>query len=218
MMWNRSYPKSWGKLFERYCGEHFPDEKEEICSRADREYVELMRDYPDLGKSMMAETMNEWFVIVAFYEASGHRIDGEAFQIIHGWHIDSLRFLGKLIDGNKSRFVYKLFGSIYGNYAKKLLTHQTKGEWMDSWGFRERKVPEGYAFDLIGYPIARHARANGYEKLLPYLCKTDHILAEVLHARLIRTETEILGGDCCDYWYVGDKSPVLKEYEGLKKI
>ena len=34
----------------------------------------------------------------------------------------------------------------------------------------------------------------------------------------IRTQTEALGGTHCDYWYVGDKSPVLKEYEGLKKI
>lgn len=29
---------------------------------------------------------------------------------------------------------------------------------------------------------------------------------------------EALGGDRCDYWYVGDRSPVLKEYEGLREI
>lgn len=29
---------------------------------------------------------------------------------------------------------------------------------------------------------------------------------------------EASGGDCCDYWYVGDRSPVLKEYEGLREI
>ena len=217
-MWNRAYPKNWGKLFERYCREHFPDEKEEICSRAERRYAELMKNYPDLGNSMMAETMNEWFVIVAFYEASGHRIDGEAFQTIHGWHIDSLRFLGKVIDANKNKMIYRLFGRIYGNYEKKLKAHRKKGEWQDAWSVRIYNKPEGFAFDLIGCPIAKHAAENGYEKLLPYLCRTDHVLAEVLHARLIRTKTEILGGDCCDYWYVGDKNPVLKEYEGLEKI
>ena len=67
-------------------------------------------------------------------------------------------------------------------------------------------------------PIARHAKAHGYEALLPYLCRTDHFLAEVMHARLIRTQTEALGGNCCDYWYVGDKSPVLDRYAGLKQI
>ena len=29
---------------------------------------------------------------------------------------------------------------------------------------------------------------------------------------------EVLGRDCCDYWYVGDRSPVLKDYEGLREI
>ena len=53
---------------------------------------------------------------------------------------------------------------------------------------------------------------------LPYLCQTDHFLAEVMHAQLIRTKTEALGGDCCDYWYVGDQSPALTEYEDLPKI
>ena len=51
---------------------------------------------------------------------------------------------------------------------------------------------EGYSFHLIGCPIAKHAKENGYEELLPHLCRTDHVLAEVLHARLIRTQTEIL--------------------------
>ena len=64
---------------------------------------------------------------------------------------------------------------------------------------------EGYSFHLIGCPIAKHAKENGYEELLPHLCQTDHVLAEVLHARLIRTQTEILGGPYCDYWYVGDR-------------
>ncbi len=62
------------------------------------------------------------------------------------------------------------------------------------------------------------AKANGYEKLLPYLCKTDHALAEVMHARLIRTKTEILGGDCCDYWYVGCDSAAAKAFADLEKI
>ena len=216
----RSYPKNWGRLFERYCDEHFPDEKNDICNKADEKYRELMRDFPDLGgkENMMAGTMNEWFLIVAFYEASDHRIDEEAFQIIHGWHIDPLRFLGNVIDANKSKLIYKLFGSVYRKYDKKVREHKEKGEWKDAWGIRLHKKSEGYAFDLVGCPMAKHAKENGYEELLPYLCKTDHVLAEVLHARLIRTKTESLGGDCCDYWYVGDKSPILINYADIKKI
>ena len=33
-----------------------------------------------------------------------------------------------------------------------------------------------------------------------------------------RMDGEVLGRDCCDYWYVGDRSPVLKDYEGLREI
>lgn len=87
--------------------------------------------------------------------------------------------------------------------------HQAKGEWMDSWKIELNPDhrTEGFCFHLIGCPIAQHAREHGYETLLPYLCKTDHFLAEIMHARLIRTQTEALGGSCCDYWYVGDQKP-----------
>ena len=43
-------------------------------------------------------------------------------------------------------------------------------------------------------------------------------LAEALHARLIRTQTEALGGDRCGCRYVGDQSPALEPYKNLKKI
>ena len=43
-------------------------------------------------------------------------------------------------------------------------------------------------------------------------------LAEALHARLIRTQTEALGGDRCGCRYVGDQSPAPEPYKNLKKI
>ena len=219
----RSYPRSWGKLFERYISINMPEKKSEICERADKEYRKLITtQMPDLGgkKNGMSSNMDTWFTIVAFYEASDHLIDGRAFQVIYGWHADRLRFLGKFVDGNRHKFPYRLFEKIYNKYERQLREHQAKGEWTDSWDIRVN--PEhhttGYSFELIGCPIARHAREHGYEDLLPYLCQTDHVLAEVLHAKLIRTKTEILGGDCCDYWYVGDKSEPARQYADLKKI
>ena len=218
----RKYPSSWGKLFERYIDEYMPDRKTEICDRAEQEYAKLLTQMPDLGrkKNGMAANMDTWFSIVAFYEASDHVIDGKAFLIIHGWHVDKLRFLGKIIDGNRQKFPYKIFEKIYDRYERQLKEHQARGEWMDSWKIRVNPDhhTEGYSFQLIGCPIARHAKEHGYETLLPYLCKTDHDLAEVMHAKLIRTQTEILGGDCCDYWYVGDQSAAAKKYANLEKI
>ena len=94
-MWKKSYPRSWGKLFERYLDKYLPGRKEEICRRADMEYKKLLTQMPDLGgkKNGMAFNMETWFSIVAFYEASDHVIDGRAFEIIHGWHIDPIRVL-----------------------------------------------------------------------------------------------------------------------------
>ena len=48
--------------------------------------------------------------------------------------------------------------------------------------------------------------------------KLTHYLAEVMHARLIRTQTKALGGSYRDYWYMGDKSPVLEQYKDLEQI
>ena len=113
-----------------------------------------------------------------------------------------------------------LFEKTYVKFNRMQKAHQEKGEWMDSWKveINPDHRTEGFSFRLVGCPIAKHAKAHGYEELLPYLCRTDHFLAEVMHARLIRTQTEALGGAYCDYWYVGDKSPVLEEYRGLKQI
>ena len=163
--------------------------------------------------------MLDWFTILAFYEASDHRLDGEALLEIKRHAVRKLKFLGKLIDGNRQKWPYRLFKRIYVRYNKQHEKHLARGEWTDSWRVEiDPGKTEGFAFRLIGCPIAKHAKAHGYTDLLPYLCKTDHFLAEVMHARLIRTQTEALGGSCCDYWYVGDRSPVLKNYEDLEEI
>ena len=216
----RAYAVSnYAKPCERYCRAQFPDEAEEIFRRADAHYREFLKDLPDLGQNMMAKNMLDWFTILSFYEASGHRLDGPVLLRIKRSSVERLRFLGKIINGN-SRWPYRLCERVYRNFNRMQLAHQEKGEWLDSWKveINPDHRTEGFCFHLIGCPIAKHAKAHGYEDLLPYLCKTDHLLAEVLHTRLIRTKTEALGGDCCDYWYVGDRSPALKDYPDLKQI
>ena len=217
----RAYGRSqYAKLYEQYCRTHYPEEAECIFDRAEQNYLAFEQDMPDLGKNMMAENMLDWFTILSFYEASGHRLDGETLLELKRRQAEHLGFLGKLIDGNRSQWPYRLFEKTYVRYDRMLRTHQAKDEWLDSW--RVELNPdhrtEGFCFHLIGCPIARHAKAHGYEDLLPYLCKTDHYLAAILHARLIRTQTEALGGQYCDYWYVGDKSPALEKYKDLEEI
>lgn len=218
----RAYAASqYAKPYEQYCRERYPGQAEEIFRRAEEHYKNLMKnDMPDLGKNMMAANMLDWFTIVSFYEASDHKLDGEALLTIKRRAVDRMKFLGKLVNGNKSKWIYKLFEKTYIKFIKMQKEHQAKGEWMDSWKveINPDHRTEGFCFHLVGCPIAKHAREHGYGELLPYLCRTDHYLAEVMHARLIRTQTEALGGDHCDYWYVGDESPVLTEYQDLEQI
>lgn len=217
----RAYAASqYAKPCERYCRQHMPNECPALFDRAEQYYRDFLRSMPDLGDNMMAKNMLDWYTILAFYEASGHRMDGETLLAIKQQAADRMRFIGYFVDGNKSRWPYKLFEKIYTNYNRMQAEHQAKGEWMDSWRveINPDHRTEGFCFHLVGCPIAKHARENGYADLLPYLCKTDHMLAEVMHAKLIRTQTEALGGSCCDYWYVGDKSPAAQAYKDLEKI
>ena len=217
----RAYAKSqYAKPYEACCRELYPDEAGYIFAEAERYYRKFMEDMPDFGENMMAKNMLDWFTILSFYEASGRRLDGEALLAIKRRMTDKMKLLGRLVDGNRQKWPFRLFEKTYVRFIRMQQEHQAKGEWMDSW--RVELNPdhrtEGFCFHLVGCPIARHAREHGYEDLLPYLCRTDHYLAEVMHTRLIRTRTEALGGDCCDYWYVGDKSPVLEKYRDLEQI
>lgn len=217
----RAYTKSqYAAPYERCCRERYPDEAEQIFERAEKYYLEFMKDMPDLGENMMAKNMLDWFTLLSFYEASDRRLDGEALLAIKRRMTDKMKFLGKFVDGNRQKWPYRLFEKVYVKYNRMQNKHLAKGEWKDSWRveINPEHRTEGFAFHLVGCPIAKHAKAHGYEALLPYLCKTDHYLAEVMHAKLIRTRTEALGGDCCDYWYVGDRSPVLEEYKDLEQI
>ena len=79
----RAYAWSqYAKPYERYCREQYPDEAAEICRCAESCYREFRKDMPDLGQNMMAANMLDWFTILSFYEASGHRLDGEVLLTI----------------------------------------------------------------------------------------------------------------------------------------
>ena len=51
-----------------------------------------------------------------------------AFQIIHVWHVDKLRFLGKIIDANKTQLPFRLFEAVYKRYEKNLQDYWYVGD------------------------------------------------------------------------------------------
>ena len=158
----RAYAVSrYAKPCERYCREHYPEEAGQMFQNAEAFYLEFMKDMPDLGENMMAKNMLDWFTILAFYEASGHRMDGEVLLEIKRRAVEKMKFLGKLIDGNKHEWPYRLFEKTYANFIRMQQTHQARGEWMDSWKIELNPDhrTEGFCFHLVGCPIAKHTRA-----------------------------------------------------------
>ena len=204
----RAYAKSqYAKPYERCCRERYPQEAAAIFQKADEKYREFLTQMPDVGENLMAKNLLDWFTILAFYEASDHRLDGEALLEIKRRAAERLKFLGALVNGNRTTRAHRLFEKTYVNYNRMVKEYQARGEWRDAWQveLNPDHRTEGFCFHLIGCPIAKHAREHGYEALLPYLCKTDHYLAEVMHTRLIRTQTEALGGEYCGYFITGNK-------------
>ena len=95
----RVYANSqYAKPCERYCREVYSDEAEQIFKKAEAYYLKFMKDMPDLGENMMAKNMLDWFTILAFYEASDHRMDGETLLEIKRRSVEKMKFLGTLID------------------------------------------------------------------------------------------------------------------------
>ena len=100
----RVYGKSqYAKPCEQYCRETYSHEADAIFQKAEEYYLAFLKDMPDLGENIMAKNMLDWFTILAFYEASDHRLDGETLLAIKRRALDRMRFLGKLIDGNKQQ-------------------------------------------------------------------------------------------------------------------
>ena len=164
----RAYAKSsYAKPYERYCREVYPAEAEQIFRRAEQRYREFMKDLPDLGANMMAKNMLDWFTILAFYEASDGRLDGEALLTIKRRAVERLRFLGTFVNGNKSKWIYRLFERSYMRFIHMQKAHQAKGEWKDSWQVEitpDRRT-EGFCFHLIGCPSPSTPKRTAMKRL-----------------------------------------------------
>jgi hypothetical protein len=213
------------KGFVRYVKKRFPDEAAEIIRKAEELFPELYAKAPDIGgrENIMSYNLDLMILSASFYEASGHRIGGRAVTDIAKDISRRYRIVRKLVDLNRP-WQMSLFRSVlyrrYIPYAELVDRKVSEGKWGNTWRVRinPRNTEEGLCFELEGCPLADYAAANGYENLLPYMCAADHLLAELLHAKLIRTHTCATGSGSCDYWYVADGSETAKDYAGVDMV
>lgn len=210
------------KYFGRYIDMKLPGEKEALIEKAAPVFDRLMHEAPDMGgkENMMASNMDITAAFFAFYEASGHRIGGEAIETLVNWLADDYKWAGFFTDMNRRRYVRPLYYRVYRKHSEEVKRRKARGEWQGTWDIEinPENREEGICYHMKNCPLLAFVKAHGYEALMPDVCKFDFIFERFLHAKLIRTKTEATGGDCCDYWFVPDKSETALKYKDFKSV
>lgn len=209
------------KAIIRYLKKHYPGEEKSIIERARRLLPGLKAKAPDIGgkENTLASNLDMFLLFLSFYEATDHRMDGEAIDEIITDLYGRLKFLNGVMNINRPWFLRMLRNYLYKSYQKysdQVVEKKKHGEWLETWGMvvNPENTEEGFAFTLVGCPIAAYAKKYGYEDLMPHMCALDHAYAKLMHAKLIRTHTVATGADSCDYWYVPDESETARNYKG----
>ena len=210
------------RAIRRYLKKHYPRSKKRIIARAERIRPKLMKKAPDMGgkENSLAGNLNMFILFLSYYEATNHRMAGEAIDEIIEDIYKHMKVFNRVMDINNKSILTLLRKYLYRSYQKyaDLVEEKRKhGQWMDTWGMivNPNKDDRGFAFTLVGCPLVEYAKKYGYMELMPHMCALDHSYAKLMHAKLIRTHTVATGADSCDYWYVPDKSKTAREYKGV---
>ncbi len=203
----------------RYLKKHYSGDTDRIVKRAKEILPELKAKAPNIGgrENTLANNLDMFLLFLAFYEATDHEMAGEAIDEIIADLYERLKYLNGIVNINRSgilKILRKYLYKSYQRYADKVRQKKSRGEWLETWDMivNPENTDEGFAFTLVGCPLADYAKKYGYEDLMPHMCALDHSYAKILHAKLIRTRTVATGADSCDYWYVPDESSTAKNY------
>lgn len=182
-----------------------------LIQKTDSVYRDMLNRADDIGKdNPMASNLYEGLLFLALWEAADGKISVDDLREITRavMQFPAMKVVGLFVNANRSG-LEKLEKKMHKN-AEWLEVHpQYKGVSWD-FNFDKTKHSEGFYYHFTRCPLNDFARREGYLEVLPVMCEIDLLSAELMHAKLIRKQTLASGGDCCDYWFVGDKSPSAK--------
>lgn len=187
------------------------EETASLLQKADAIYRDMLNRADDIGKdNPMSSNMYEGLIFFAIWEAADGKISiNDLREITHevmGFPL--MKAVGIFVNANKSGLA-RLEKKMHKN-AEWLEVHpQYKGVSWD-FNFDKTKHSEGFYYHFTRCPLNDFARREGYLEVLPVMCEIDLLSASLMHAKLIRRQTLASGGEMCDYWFVGDKSPSAK--------
>ena len=187
------------------------EEAASLIQKTDAVYRDMLNRADDIGKdNPMASNLYEGLLFLALWEAADGKISVDDLREITRavMQFPAMKLVGLFVNANRSG-LEKLEKRMHKN-AEWLEVHlQYKGVLWD-FNFDKTKHSEGFYYHFTRCPLNDFARRGGYIEVLPVMCEIDLLSAELMHAKLIRKQTLASGGDCCDYWFVGDKSPSAK--------
>ena len=187
------------------------EEAASLIQKTDAVYRDMLNRADDIGKdNPMASNLYEGLLFLALWEAADGKISIDDLREITRavMQFPAMKLVGLFVNANRSG-LEKLEKRMHKN-AEWLEVHpQYKGVSWD-FNFDKTKHSEGFYYHFTRCPLNDFARREGYIEVLPVMCEIDLLSAELMHAKLIRKQTLASGGDCCDYWFVGDKSPSAK--------
>ncbi len=187
------------------------EEAASLIQKTDAVYRDMLNRADDIGKdNPMASNLYEGLLFLALWEAADGKISVDDLREITRavMQFPAMKLVGLFVNANRSG-LEKLEKRMHKN-AEWLEVHpQYKGVSWD-FNFDKTKHSEGFYYHFTRCPLNDFARREGYIEVLPVMCEIDLLSAELMHAKLIRKQTLASGGDCCDYWFVGDKSPSAK--------
>ena len=187
------------------------EEAASLIQKTDVVYRDMLNRADDIGKdNPMASNLYEGLLFLALWEAADGKISVDDLREITRavMQFPAMKLVGLFVNANRSG-LEKLEKRMHKN-AEWLEVHpQYKGVSWD-FNFDKTKHSEGVYYHFTRCPLNDFARREGYIEVLPVMCEIDLLSAELMHAKLIRKQTLASGGDCCDYWFVGDKSPSAK--------
>lgn len=187
------------------------EEAASLIQKTDAVYRDMLNRADGIGKdNHMASNLFEGLLFLALWEAADGKISVDDLREITRavMQFPAMKLVGLFVNANRSG-LEKLEKRMHKNAEWPEVHPQYKGVSWD-FNFDKTKHSEGFYYHFTRCPLNDFARREGYIEVLPAMCEIDLLSAELMHAKLIRKQTLASGGDCCDYWFVGDKSPSAK--------
>lgn len=192
-----------------------PEKADKLFEKIQFQYVEFLKDLPYLGGKKCTHNGTggtyDCIALFAYYEVQEKKPSiEELYEMNNNTFLPAFKIIGKLVNANNS-FLLRLMNLAFvatANKDSKKIEERPIGYIMNVETYDKEK---GIHYQFSRCPIAEFAKKHNYLHLMPAFCNGDYPAMKLMHAGLIRKHT-CANSDICDYWIVGDKSPILSEH------